>query len=85
MLSITQVNNATTTVYTCPSGHNAFVFVDTASNSGSSVSFTINVNGTLYWTGSTNFISAKLVLTSGDTVSVSTTSVVNVFVHGQVI
>jgi len=85
MLANTQVNNSTATVYTCPSGHSAFVFVDIASNSGSSVSFTISVNSTLYWTGSTNFISAKLVLNSGDTISVSTTSIVNVFVHGQVI
>jgi hypothetical protein len=36
-----------------------------------------------YWTGSTNFLSVSLVLTGGDVVRVSTSGVVNVFVHGK--
>jgi hypothetical protein len=87
MLARLQVNNTTANVYTCPSGKTAYVYVDIASNNGSSVSVTVQIgDGTTfytYWTGSTNFLSVSLVLTSGDVVRVSTSGVVNVFVHGK--
>jgi hypothetical protein len=86
MLARTQLNNTTTNVYTCPSGKKAYIFVDVASNDGSQVSMTVSIgDGTTfytYWTGTTNFLSAKLVLDSGDVVRVGTTGVVNVFVYG---
>jgi len=87
MLARTQVSNTTSNVYTCPSGKTAYVFVDIASNDGSSVSFTVSIgDGSTfytYWTGSTNFLSLQLILGSGDVVRVQTTGTVNVFVHGK--
>ena len=86
MLARTQINNATADVYTCPSGKKAYVYVDVASNNGSNVSMTVSIgDGTTfytYWTGTTNFLSLKLVLDGGDVVRVGTTGVVNVFVYG---
>jgi hypothetical protein len=86
MLARTQLNNTTANVYTCPSGKKAYVFVDVASDNGSQVSVTLSIgDGTTfytYWTGSTNFLSVKLVLDGGDVVRVSTNGVVNVFVYG---
>jgi len=87
MLARLQINNTTANVYTCPSGKISYVYVDIASNDGSYVNMTVQVgDGTTfytYWTGSTNFLSVLLVLTGGDVVRVSTSSVVNVFVHGR--
>jgi len=87
MLARLQVNNTTTNVYTCPSGKTAYVYVDIASDSGSSVNFTVSVgNGTTfynYWVGSTTFLPLMMTLNSGDVIRVSTTAVVNVFVHGR--
>ena len=87
MLTRLQVNNATTDVYTCPSGKTAYVYVDIASNDGTPVSFNVKIgNGTTfytYWIGSTNFLSLSLILNDGDIVRVETSSVVNVFVHGK--
>jgi len=87
MLAILQVNNTTTNVYTCPADKTAYVYVDIASDNGSSVSFTVSVgDGTTfynYWVGSTNFLSVSLILGGGDVVRVSTSGIVNVFVHGK--
>ena len=87
MLARLQINNSAANVYTCPSGKTAYVYVDIASNDGSSVSVTVQIgDGTTfytYWTGSTSFLSVSLVLTGGDVVRVSTSGVVNVFVHGK--
>jgi hypothetical protein len=87
MLAMTQVSNTTTNVYTCPSNSTAYVFMDIVSPNAQSVSLTVSVgNGSTfytYWTGYTNFISLKLVLTGGDIIRVSTTDTVNVFVSGQ--
>jgi hypothetical protein len=87
MLARLQVNNATTDVYTCPSGKTAYVYVDIASNDGTSVSFNVLVgDGTAfytYWTGSSSFLSLSLILNGGDVVRVGTSGVVNVFVHGK--
>jgi hypothetical protein len=86
MLARTQLNNTTANVYTCPSGKKAYIFVDVASNDGSNVNITVSIgSGTTfytYWTGTTNFLSAKLVLDGNDVVRVGTTGVVNVFVYG---
>jgi hypothetical protein len=86
MLARVQLNNTTTNVYTCPSDKKAYVFVDVASNNGSNVDITISIgSGTTfytYWTGTTNFLSVKLVLDGGDVVRVGTNGVVNVFVCG---
>jgi hypothetical protein len=86
MLARMQLNNTTADVYTCPSGKKAYVYIDVASNDGSNVSMTVSVgDGTTfytYWTGTTNFLSLKLVLDGGDVVRVGTTGVVNVFVYG---
>jgi hypothetical protein len=86
MLATTRLNNTTANVYTCPSGKKAYIFVDVASDNGNSVSMTVSIgDGTTfytYWTGATNFLSAKLVLDGGDVVRVATTGVVNVFVYG---
>ena len=87
MLAITQIENTEAVVYTCPDGKTAFIYVDVVSNDGSDVSITIKVGDGetdyTYWTGTTDFVSAKLVLTAGDVVKVATTGTVNVFVHGQ--
>jgi len=87
MLARLQINNATTNVYTCPSGKTAYVYVDVASNDGTSVSFNVQIgNGTTfytYWTGSSSFLSLSLILNSGDVVRVGTSGIVNVFVHGK--
>jgi hypothetical protein len=87
MLAMTQVVNTTTNVFTCPSGKTTFAYVDVTSNNGSQIPITINIgNGSTfytYWTGTTNFITVKLVLSSGDIIQVSTTGTVNVFVQGQ--
>jgi len=86
MLARTQINNTTANVYTCPSGKKAYIYVDVSSNDGSQVSMTVSVgDGTTfytYWTGTTNFLSLKLVLDGGDVVRVGATGVVNVFVYG---
>jgi len=86
MLARTQLNNTTASVYTCPSGKKAYVYVDVASDDGSNVSMTVSIgDGTTfytYWTGTTNFLSLKLVLDGGDVVRVGTSGVVNVFVYG---
>jgi hypothetical protein len=86
MLARVQLSNTTANVYTCPSGKKAYVYVDVASDDGSDVSITVSIgDGTTfytYWTGTTNFLSLKLVLDSGDVVRVGTTGVVNVFVYG---
>jgi len=88
MLAKMQINNTTADVYTCPPGKRAYVYVDVASDNGSNVSITVKVgDGTTfytYWTGTTNFLSLKLVLDGGDVVNVSTTGIVNVFVYGIV-
>jgi hypothetical protein len=88
MLAKMQVNNTAVDVYTCPPGKRAYVYVDVASDNGSNVSITVKVgDGTTfytYWTGTTNFLSLKLVLDGGDVVNVSTTGIVNVFVYGIV-
>jgi hypothetical protein len=85
MLAITQVANTTSNVFIAPT--TSFVYVDVASNNGGQVNITISIgNGPTfytYWTGVTDFVSAKLILTAGDIVQVSTTGTVNVFVHGQ--
>jgi len=87
MLARLQINNATTNVYTCPSGKTAYVYVDVASNDGNPVSFDVQIgDGTTfytYWTGSTSFLSLSLILNSGDVVRVGTSGVVNVFVYGR--
>jgi hypothetical protein len=87
MLAITQVANTTSNVFVAPTSKTSFVYVDVASNNGSQVNITISIgNGSTfytYWTGTTNFVSAKLILTAGDIVQVGTTGTVNVFVHGQ--
>jgi len=87
MLARLQVNNATTNVYTCPSGKTAYVYVDIASNNGFSVSFDVQIgDGTTfytYWNGSTSFLSMSLILNSGDVVRVGTSDIVNVFVYGK--
>jgi hypothetical protein len=86
MLTRTQLSNTSANVYTCPSGKKAYVYVDVASDDGSSVSITVSIgDGTTfytYWTGTTNFLSVKLVLDGGDVVRVGTDGVVNVFVYG---
>ena len=86
MLARMQLSNTTADVYTCPSGKKAYVYVDVASNDGSEVGMTVSIgDGTTfytYWTGTTNFLSLKLVLDGGDVVRVGTTGVVNVFVYG---
>jgi len=86
MLARMQINNTTANVYTCPSGKKAYVYIDVASNDGNEVSMTVSIgDGTTfytYWTGTTNFLSLKLVLDGGDVVRVGTTGVVNVFVYG---
>jgi hypothetical protein len=86
MLARVQLNNTTADVYTCPSGKKAYVYVDVASNNGSNVNITVSVgDGTTfytYWTGTTSFLSLKLVLDGGDVVRVGTNGVVNVFVYG---
>jgi hypothetical protein len=86
MLARVQLNNTTTNVYTCPSGKKAYIFVDVVSNDGSDVSITVSIGSGAtfytYWTGTTNFLSAKLVLDGGDIVRVGTNGVVNVFVYG---
>jgi hypothetical protein len=87
MLTRTQIVNDTANVYTCPSGKTGYVYVDVVSNDESSVSVTIKIgDGTTfytYWTGTTNFISVKLILSSGDVVQVMTDGTVNVFVYGK--
>jgi len=87
MLTRIQIVNSTANVYTCSSGKTGYVYVDVASNDGSSVSVTIKIgDGTTfytYWTGTTNFISVKLILSSGDVVQVMTNGTVNVFVYGK--
>jgi len=86
MLARMQLSNTTADVYTCPSEKKAYVYVDVASNDGSDVNITVSIgDGTTfytYWTGTTNFLSLKLVLDGGDVVRVGTTGVVNVFVYG---
>jgi len=87
MLAIMQIVDTEETVYTCPSGKKAFVYVDIASNDGTPASITIKV-GTgesfyVYWIGSAEFVSAKLALTAGYGVRVAATGTVNVFVHGM--
>jgi len=87
MLARTQIVNTEASVYTCPSGKTAYIYVDVVSDDGSDVSITIKVGDGetdyTYWAGTTDFVSAKLVLTAGDVVKVATTGTVNVFVHGQ--
>lgn len=86
MLARMQINNTTANVYTCPSGKKAYVYVDVVSNDGSNVSMMVSIGDETafytYWTGTTNFLSLKLVLDGGDVVRVGTTGLVNVFVYG---
>jgi hypothetical protein len=86
MLARTQINNTTANVYTCPPGKTAYIYVDVSSNDGSQVSVNVSIgDGTTfytYWTGTTNYLTIKLMLSGGDVLRVGTTGVVNVFVYG---
>lgn len=82
MLSSVSLSNTEQTVYTVPSGKKALVYVDIYASS-SNTPMTLKINNLNYYSGNiTGVFSVKLALTSGDTVKVSTTGTVNVFVHG---
>ena len=83
MLSIVNINNQTdVSVYSVPQGKRALVFVD-INPVVSPSSLTIKINNYVFYNGLiSNNLSIKLVLTSNDNITVSSTGQVNVFVHG---
>jgi len=85
MLAITNINNEEREVYTCPEGKSAYIFLDifcTGSNNVADV--TIKINDVTYFSNLVDiFISAKLSLTAGDVIKVSSSSTLNIFVHGM--
>ena len=85
MLAIATITNTEQTVYTCPAGKSAFVFVDIfCDNTSGSANVAIKINDTVYYSGLVDeFISAKLSLTANDVVKVSSDNTVNVFIHGM--
>lgn len=83
MLATQAINNQSdVTVYTCPTGKKAMIFVD-AFPISQAPSFTLKINNYIYYTDTlVELISVKLSLTEGDTIKVSSDGQVNVFVHG---
>jgi len=82
MLAQTTVNNEEKTVYTCPTGKKAYVFLRIYAPSTSIV--TIKINDLTYFSDSFNglFIE-KFSLDAGDTIKVGSNSQINVFVDGM--
>jgi len=82
MFAQTTINNTEQTVYTCPTGKKAYIFLRIYVPSVSIV--TVKINNTTYFSDIFDgvFIE-KLSLDAGDTIKVSTDSEVNVFVDGM--
>lgn len=84
MLAETTINNTEVSVYTVPSGKQAYIYLDVYSSLGSG--FTVKINNREYFSEVTAvFTRFRLCLTAGDVVRVGTSGTVNVFVHGSVI
>lgn len=72
------------TVFTVPSNKTAYIYLDLFSPNNSNVIIKIN-DITYYQTTTLTSWSAKLILTSGDQIKISTNGTVNVFIHGLVL
>lgn len=83
MLAITNVSNTTVNVYSVTNTA-AYVYVDIWPIQPNE-SFQMTINNYVYFSGSSyDMYSAKLALSNGDVIGISTTGTVNVFVHGIV-
>lgn len=82
MLNIVSVSNSSENVYIVPQNRESFVYIDIWPLSATDL--TVLVNGVVYFHSDnlTGELSLKLSLTENDTVTVTTTGTVNVFVHG---
>jgi len=82
MLAQTTINNTEQTVYTCPTGKKAYIFLRVYSPSVSTV--TVKINDITYFSDSFDgVLIEKLSLDAEDTIKVSTDSAVNVFMDGM--
>ena len=82
MLANTTINNTEQTVYICPTGKKAYIFLRLYSPSTSTVS--IKVNDIIYFSDSlAGLFIEKFSLDAGDTIKVSTDLEVNVFIDGM--
>ena len=82
MLAQATINNTEQTIYTCPTGKKAYIFLRIYVPSVSTVS--VKINNTTYFSDSFDGIFIeKLSLDAGDTIKVSTDSAVNVFIDGM--
>jgi len=82
MLAQITINNTEQTVYTCPTGKKAYVFLRIYSPSTSTV--TIKINDITYFADSlAGLFTEKFSLDAGDTIKVSSNSQINVFVDGM--
>ena len=82
MLAQATINNTEQTVYTCPTGKKAYVFLRIYSPSTSTV--TIKINDIIYFADSfAGLFIEKFSLDAGDTIKVSSDSQINVFIDGM--
>ena len=82
MLAQATINNTEQTVYTCPTGKKAYVFLRVFAPSTSIV--TIKINDLTYFSDSfTGLFIEKFSLDAGDTIKVGSNSQINVFIDGM--
>jgi hypothetical protein len=82
MLAQATINNTEQTVYTCPTGKKAYVFLRIYSPSTSTV--TIKINDIIYFADSfAGLFIEKFSLDAGDTIKVGSDSQINVFIDGM--
>jgi hypothetical protein len=82
MLAQATINNTEQTVYTCPTGKKAYVFLRVYAPSASIV--TIKINDLTYFSDSfTGLFIEKFSLDAGDTIKVGSNSQINIFVDGM--
>jgi hypothetical protein len=82
MLAQATINNTEQTVYTCPTGKKAYVFLRIYSPSTSTV--TIKINDIIYFADTfAGLFIEKFSLDAGDTIKVSSDSQINVFIDGM--
>jgi hypothetical protein len=82
MLAQATINNTEQTVYTCPAGKKAYVFLRIYSPSTSTV--TIKINDIIYFADSlAGLFIEKFSLDAGDTIKVGSNSQINIFIDGM--
>ena len=82
MLAQATINNTEQTVYTCPAGKKAYVFLRVYAPSVSIL--TIKINDLTYFSDSfTGLFIEKFSLDAGDTIKVGSNSQINIFIDGM--